>query len=103
MGNKKGCLHDGVLGRPAGRDSKGYSLAGQKGFFPWPQKVLFLRGVAQNDRAQDGPRRRQKALGRVITCPGDWMALKRRPRNRALFALWHIGLICKIEAGLGLV
>ena len=56
--------------------------------------------MVQNDRALDRPRRRRIALGRVVACPEGWMALKRKPRNRALFALWCIGLICKIEAGL---
>ena len=67
------------------------------------QKVLFSSGMAQKDRAQDGPRRRQKASGRVVTCLDGLMALKRKPRNRVLFALWCIGLICKIEAGFRLV
>ena len=81
--------------------SKGYSLAaGQKVFHAVPQKVLFSSGVAQKDNAQDGPRRRRKALGKVFACPEDWMALKRKPRNRALFVLCCIGLICNIEAGL---
>ena len=72
---------------------------GKKVFHAVPQKVLFSSGMAQKDRAQNGPRRRQKALGRVVTCPEGWMALKRKPRNRALFALWCIELTCKIEAG----
>ena len=38
--------------------------------------------------------------GMVVTCPEGWMALKRKPRNRVLFALCHIWPICKIEAGL---
>ena len=75
------------------------------------QKVLSCRatksfipfGMVQKDRALDRPRKRRKALGRVVTCPEGWMALKRKPRNRALFALWRIGLICKIEAGSGQV
>ena len=40
-------------------------------------------------------------LGRVVTCPEGWMALKRKPRNRALFALCCIGAPGKIKAGLG--
>ena len=72
---------------------------GKKLFFTVLQKVLFSSGMPQKDRALDRPRRRQKASGRVVTCPEGWKALKRKPCNRALFALWCIGLICKIEAG----
>ena len=73
---------------------------GAKGFVVLCDKRLFSSGMAQKDRALDRPRRRQKASGRVVTCPGRLMALKRKPRNRALFALWCIWPICKIEAGL---
>lgn len=71
-----------------------------KRFFLLCNKSLFSSGMAQKNRALDRPRRRRKASGRVVTCPEGWMALKRKPRNMALFALWHIVLICKIDAGL---
>ena len=90
--------------RHAYRGSKGYSLAAGKRFFMLcHKKFYFLLTFCKKDNAQDGHRRRRKALGKVFACPEDWMALKRKPRNRALFVLWHIGLICKIEAGFGLV
>ena len=75
----------------------------QKVFHAVPQKVLFPSGMAQKKLCVGCHRRRRKASGRVVTCPEGWMALKRKPRNRALFALCCIGLICKIEAGLGQV
>ena len=74
-----------------------------KKLLPCHAKDYFLLTFCKKDNAQDGPRRRRKALGKVFACPEDWMALKRKPRNRALFVLWHIGLICKIEAGFRLV
>ena len=76
---------------------------GKRVFPSVQQNVLFSSGMSQKDRALDRPRRRRMALGRVVTCPEGWMALKRKPRNRALFALWRIVLISKIEAGLGQV
>ena len=101
MGAWNGCMHVEVHRGHAGRGSKGLFPGGVQKVFPAvQQKVLFSSGMAQKDRALDRPRRRQKASGRVVTCPGRLMALKRKPRNRALFALWCIGLICKIEAGL---
>ena len=79
---------------------KDYSMAaGQKGFSFCATKCFISASVAQKDRALDRPRRRQKASGRVVTCPEGWIALKRKPRNRALFALCCIWPICKIEAG----
>ena len=75
--------------------------AWQKGFSFCATKCFISASVAQKDRALDRPRRRQKASGRVVTCLEGWIALKRKPRNMALFALWRIWLICKIEAGLG--
>ena len=71
-----------------------------KRFLRCATKCFISFGMVQNDRALDRPRRRRMASGRVVTCLGGWIALKRKPRNRALFALCGIGLICKIEAGL---
>lgn len=94
----------GVHHGHAGSGSKGYCLAaGQKVYPAVLQNVLFSPGMAQKGQCVGWPRRRQNASGRVVTCPEGWMALKRKPRNRALFALRCIGLICKIEAGLGRV
>ena len=94
----------GVHRRPTYMGSKGYYLVAGQNTIPFPcKRFYFLLTFCKKDNAQDGPRRRRKALGKVITCPEDWMALKRKPRNRALFALWHVGQACKIEAGFGLV
>ena len=94
----------GVHRRPTYVGSKGYSLAAGQNIIPLPRKKFyFLLAFCKKDHAQDGPRRRRKALGKVFACPEDWMALKRKPRNSGLFVLWRIGLICKIEAGFRLV
>ena len=102
MGACNGCLHGVVRQGHACRDSKGYCLvAGQKVSSPCSTKCFIFFGMVQNDRALDRPRRRRMASGRVVTCPEGWIALKRKPRNRALFALCYIGPPGKIEAGLG--
>ena len=93
-------MHGVVHRRDAYSGSKGYCPAAGQKVIALPRKRLFSSGMVQKDRAQDGPRRRRKASGRVVTCPEGWMALKRKPRNRALFALCDVGAPCKIEAGL---
>ena len=86
-------------GMPAGAQ-KVCSPGGAKGFFSLATKGFIFFWHEPKRQCVGCSRRRQKALGRVVTCPEGWMALKRKPRNMALFALWCIGLICKIEAGL---
>lgn len=82
---------------------KGYSLPAGKRVFPAVQQKFIFFWHGSKGQCVGWPRRRQKASGMVVTCPGGLEALKRKPRNRALFALWCIGPICKIEAGLGQV
>ena len=79
--------------------SKGYSLAaGKKVISYCATKSFIFFWHSSKGQCVGCPRRRRKASGRVVTCPEGWIALKRKPRNRALFALWCMWLICKIEA-----
>ena len=95
-----GFKRHGVRRRHADRGSKGYSMAAGKKVISYcaTKCFIFFRNGAKR-HCVGCPRRRRKVCGRVFICPDRLKGLKRKPRNRALFVLWCIGPVCKIEAG----